>query len=216
MQKPIFYSASYNSAKSLLWDNLNIPLNALKEYRIWPVKKYHNGSNWVHSSDLSPIYSAVFGNSLTIIQPNHISDKFINYFDKDSIDIFGFQHLGLSRGLLFIVDNEIDAMLLDSCQFSVISIHKYNYQSLNYVIDDLKNVNSQIVMISLKNENKDFFKNIALKFDLDLIVSLSQNPKHTSLYELFLDGFSIETFTDYINSFVAKSKHEPINLYSAS
>lgn len=216
MQKPFFYPANDSSANSLFWDNLKIPLSALKEYRIRPVKKYHNGSNWVHSSDLSPIYSAEFGNSLTIIQPNHMSDKFINYFDKDSIDIFGYQHLGLSSGLLFIVDNEIDAMLLDSCQFSVISIHKNNYQSLNYVIDDLKNVNSQIVMVSMENENKDFFKNIALKFDLDLIDSLSQNPKHTKLYELFLDGFSIETFTDYINSFVTNSKLKQINLYSAS
>lgn len=216
MQKTIFYPANYSSANSLLWDNLNIPLNALKEYRIWPVKKYHNGSNWVHSSDLSPIYSAVFGNSLTIIQPNHMSDKFINYFENDSFDIFGHEQLGIIRDIIFIVDNEIDVMLLDSCQFSVISIHKNNYQSLNYVIDDLKNANSQIVMVSLKNENKDFFKNIALKFDLDLIDSLSQNPKHTTLYELFLDGFSIETFTDYINSFVTKSNHEPINLYSAS
>lgn len=216
MQKPFFYPANFSSANSLFWENLNIPINALKQFRICPVKKYYNGSNWVHSSDLSPIYSAVFGNSLTIIQPNHISDKFINYFDKDSFDIFGYDQLGLIRDVLFIVDNEIDAMLLDSCQLSVISINKKNFQSLNYMIEDLKNVTSQIVLVCLKNENKDFFKNIALKYDLDLIDSLSQNPKHTNLYELFLDDFSIETFTEYIYSFVYQSKHKLIDLHSAS
>lgn len=179
----------------LFWYKLNINEVALKEFNIAPVKTYFDGNIWIKSSDTNPMYAAEYGSCKTIIKPNSSKNIFENFTDREHPSIFGYSNLPNTASTLFVVDNVIDVLLLDSVQQSAISVNKDNFTALVKILDVLKLRFQNIILLinncifeSLVNENiKDA--------DVHIFKNLNNNSV-TSIYQSINNNLSV---TDYLN-----------------
>lgn len=198
MKEIIFYKTSFNASNQIFWDNLNISVAALKEYRIAPLKTYFDGNTWIKSSDTNPMYIAEFGNCRSIIKPNSLNNIFENFFDREHPSIFGYSNLPNSASTLYVVDNEIDVLLLDSVQLSAISINKENISAFINILDLLKarfhNINVLI--------NNTHFENLVKENIRDPDVKLFVKPNNISaktIFQLIDSSMSIIDYLEMVN-----------------
>lgn len=198
MNNPIYFKTSFNSTNMLFWDNLNISVAALKEYRIAPLKTYFDGNTWIKSSDTNPMFVAEYGSCKTIIKPNSPKNLFENFIDREHPSIFGYSNLPNSTSTLYVVDNEADVLLLDSVQLSAISVNKDNFTALVKILDVLK-LRFQNIILLINNCIFERLVNENIKdADVHIFKNLNNNSV-TSIYQSINNDLSVSDYLNQVN-----------------
>lgn len=214
MNNPIYFKTSFNSTNMLFWYKLNINEAALKEFNIAPLKSYFDGNIWIKSSDTNPMYIAEFGNCRTIIKPNSLNNIFENFFDREHPSIFGYSNLPNTASTLYVLENEIDVLLLDSVQQSAISVNKNNFTALVKILDVLQ-LRFQNIIILINNCIFESLVNKNIKdADVHLFKNLNNNSA-TSIYQSINNDLSV---TDYLNqvNLMNNKTHIAMKMHSSS
>lgn len=175
----------------LFWKKLNISEAALKEFKIFPVSKWHDGYKWIFPQETSPIFVAEYTNSITFIEPYSEKDNFSVFNSSVSDSIFGFENLPSEANTLFVVKNIIDVLFLDSLQLSSIFMNLNNVERNIQVFEILKYRFNDIYIV----DNELFQNNNIVKtYSNYNIKKLEFEGKaiSDSLYKLFLSGCNIE------------------------